>query len=533
VTVFRKLLASQPEAELSSHAPQTATANTPISIDDGDLVSSPPSVIEECRGQEEKNETVSWQSFRREVIPASVKNITFSVDKEAMSLSFEEKLRHEFPGVLVTCDSPILRDMTHGSLEDKEQQHVNSKNTEPEDAGIVDITSLEHRFRDQEPQAANQPSTEQDTHVEGHHSYMTRIPEVIDLTISPIGPSEESIGALQKGSIGTSPKQGTKAPELAEQARTVCNALNHNQGKKDAGLALSRSKTQPKPRESPAVWSVSASSSVAEIVAKIKLQLCPKLSSPLRKMLVQWQNDGELKPWASHLGNLQQFYLNMVHLYILDHHEKGTLSKCQKTSLASAVLVQFQATAYQHNGTLPELKTVVHAFKYLPYNSPLCQWILIEYGFLWDTLNDVDYEGLKEVYPDLNDKPLSDTIALVKLFYGTCYVRDQHTQGYDEAVLSRWCEVHNHNNPGERALCDKMQPQVQEWLKDAKEKEEQRRLKEVLSECHRYGNVLATRKRLEMLEKKSKTKKKKRGGESAPAQPNKKTKKDSKRGKDK
>jgi hypothetical protein len=529
VTVFRKLLASQPEAEPLSHAPETTTANTPISIDDGDLVSSPPSVMEECSGQKEKNETVSWESFRREVIPASIKSITFGVDKEAMSLSFEEKLRDYFPGVLVTCGPSILREISHNSLEYEEQQHgVNSKNTELEDAGIVDVTSLEHRFRDQEPQVTNQSSTERDAHVVGHHFYMNRIPEVVDLSTSPIGPSEESIGALQKGSVGTPPKKGTKAPESAEQAMHVSNALNHNQGQKDAGVALSRSKTRTKPRESPAVWSVSAGSSVAEILAEIKLQLCPKYSSALRKMLVQWQNDGELKPWATHLGSLQQFYMNMVHLYILDHHEKGMLSKCQKTSLASAVLVQFQATAYQHNGTLPELKTVVYAFKYLPYDSPLCQWILIEYGFLWDTLNDVDYRGLKEVYPELNDKPFSDTMALIKLFYGTCYVRDQHTQGYDEAVLSRWCEVHNHNNTGERALCDKVQPQVQEWLKDAKEKEEQRRLKEALSECNKYGNVLATRKRLESLEKKSKTKKKKRGGESAPAQPKKKIKKDSK-----
>ncbi|KAH7383898.1 hypothetical protein BKA66DRAFT_570089 [Pyrenochaeta sp. MPI-SDFR-AT-0127] len=247
--------------------------------------------------------------------------------------------------------------------------------------------------------------------------------------------------------------------------------------------------------------------SIRSLAANIGLQLPSQVLSDLDSMCIQWQKDREVRPYAPRRLRLQQYYSNLINLYVLANSEK-------EMSLAYAILLRFQTTNYNFTGNLPEIGIVVHAFQHLPPDSPLCRWLAILYAFLWGTEHYGNYQDLMEQHPNL------DHAALAKLLYAVAYIRDPLTMGHDIAVLNRWCEVHDHHggSDNDKLLCNTLRSTVKFDLKEAQEKENTR----ILKEARRNIKQLAATSETRIL---SSSKKGKGRAEDSPARTIKKSKK--------
>ncbi len=209
--------------------------------------------------------------------------------------------------------------------------------------------------------------------------------------------------------------------------------------------------------------------SILDVAAKIGLQLSGHVPRVITAMYRQWKDNEEVKPHFKRQLSIQHYYSNLVNLYILGY-AKVDMDLCY------AVLLRFQTTNYQNatNTDLPDVGTAVRVFQYLPWDNPLCRWISILYAFLWGTEMAGDYGKF------MNDNPGLDRSALMKLLYCVSHVRDPHVMGHDDAVLARWCEVHNHGtgNVWEKGLCEDMQSAIKISTENAQEQETSRMLEE-------------------------------------------------------
>lgn len=149
-------------------------------------------------------------------------------------------------------------------------------------------------------------------------------------------------------------------------------------------------------------------------------------------MYTAWRERGTFRNYDSASMNLQYYYLNLVNLYIMAR-------QIRYSELEFATLLQFQFTNFEQEDNLPDInKPVIKAFKHLPADAPMCRWIAIVFSYVWNTVEDGDYEAFLKKNSGL------DPVALCKFLYAVAYVRDPHTKGGNQAVLQQWCSVHDH-----------------------------------------------------------------------------------------
>jgi hypothetical protein len=470
--VFRDVVIQHPQALLQDCAPVIAPVDEPVARDQG--YGTPESIGEPISSADD-NVTSSWQAFRDGAIPDAVRTVSFTINGPNMSVELREQLQERFPGVELTCVPDESEGMAPGSFEDNEQADCGAGSSlGTQTVERVSIPKQERTIRALEP----------------------RTPEQTKIATTPDAELDGPSNAPRKLAIETPPKSDQQ--EL----------LNDDSASKLDNPGDSLPDNQTISQGSQYLHDVSTSSALQDELAGIKLELTTK--GNLRKMLKQWQDKGELKSWAARsAGNVQQYYSNMIRLYVLDHHEAISPLPPHIISLKSAILLQFQMTAYQHGGDLLTLMSAVYAMKWLPYDAPLCQWIVIQFAFLWGTQDDpIGFKQLPKVYPEFERMAFTDTKALMNLLYGTAFVRDPHTRGHDAAVLARWCEVHDHaKNPGEKELCDKMQPRVQQCLKEAEKEQERHRLEDAIAELNKHNSIAAMEDRLKELRKEASIKK--------------------------
>ena len=294
---------------------------------------------------------------------------------------------------------------------------------------------------------------------------------------APTTPSKEL--RIDTKNLDRSPKSDTaKSSSVAGTPKpTIVSRSNHSaavttpfcaQGDHDIKFSDPQNTLVISEDQRKSIWA-SADLSILDVAAKIGLQLPGPIPSVIYAMFRQWQNRGEVKPVAKRPFNLQHYYSNLVTLYILAYAKIDM-------DLCFAVLLRFQTCSFESNSNseLPDVQTAICAFQYLPWDDPLCRWIAILYGFLWGTEIAGDYAKF------MKDNPGIDRLALLKLLYGVAYTRDPHTMGHDNAVLARWCDVHDHANDTawERGLCTGMQSSIKSSVEDAKERENARMVEE-------------------------------------------------------
>ena len=253
-------------------------------------------------------------------------------------------------------------------------------------------------------------------------------------------------------------------------------------------------------------------SPILNFAESIGIQISSHVGKVIHAMYTNLSHHREVRAYAPRALKLEHYYSNLVILYILAYR-KGEFD------LAYIVLLRFQNTNYNRTGTLPGIELAVQAFEHLPPDSALCQWLAILYSFLWGTQSEGVYEKFTSDHPDLH------TLALNKLLYAVAYVRDPFTEGHDAAVLTRWCNVHDHaDGSPEQRLCEKAQVGLKIGLQEALESEKARMLVDAQETVEKSGGVVTFNTRTEELSQSSPANKGKRKFESSPARPFKKGK---------
>jgi hypothetical protein len=334
-----------------------ATVNASTSFEACDQDYRTPESIEEPSSEGDGVNISSWEAFREEILPDVVKTVTFTIDGTEISEALRDELREQFPGVELACVPELSENIAPESLEDDAQPGCGTS---------ISVGT----------QTVESPSTlRQESLASGS----------LEESAQPDFGTGNSIGT-QTVDIASTPKQGCTAGSV--EPRTPDTGLDRlsDISKESTVETQAKSDHQQLLREVAAL-DIPTGSSLQDELARIGLELTTK--GNLQRLLRQWQDRGKLKPWAARsAGKVQQFYSNMVRLYILDHYEGMAPLVPHVISLQSAVLLQFQVTAYQHGGDLPTLETALYALKYLPYDVPLCRWIIIQFAFLWGTQDD-------------------------------------------------------------------------------------------------------------------------------------------------
>ena len=149
-------------------------------------------------------------------------------------------------------------------------------------------------------------------------------------------------------------------------------------------------------------------------------------------MYLAWTHQQTVRAFSHGYMQLQLYYANLVDLYIIARAKKDP-------ALEFATLLQFQVTNFQEPDKLPSIKRcATRAFEHLPINSPLCRWMAILFFHEWDSVSEVDCDGM------VNDKTITDLEPLSKFLYGIVSAGGSHARGGKGKVLERWCSVHNH-----------------------------------------------------------------------------------------
>lgn len=177
----------------------------------------------------------------------------------------------------------------------------------------------------------------------------------------------------------------------------------------------------------------------------------PKAKSVIYSMYGLLKNHDRVEPFGKHPLTLDQYYQNLITLYIVTYLRKEYHS-------AYIVLLRFQNTNYHETGELPTIENVVRAFECLPAHAPLCRWIVILYSFLWET----QYYGSWDVFLNTHPSVKSKAHAVAKLLFGICWIRDPFTTGGDTAVRQQWCAVHIHSTGTreQQEACEKMKSEA-------------------------------------------------------------------------
>ncbi|KAF2189954.1 hypothetical protein K469DRAFT_683299 [Zopfia rhizophila CBS 207.26] len=169
-------------------------------------------------------------------------------------------------------------------------------------------------------------------------------------------------------------------------------------------------------------------------------------------MYNNWVKRGTIQ---RHRGKLTDYYEDMISLSIVAHNRNDK-------DLSYSILLKWQEENYRHASTMPNLESVMTAFKYLPCSSSLCKWIIHFYSFLWSTETYVTYEDFC-LQLGIEKRPSESFL------YGVAQTRCPFTKGKDIRLLKDWCVLHNHKDElSHTLLADLIKKEEEEELEMAK-----------------------------------------------------------------
>lgn len=415
-TIVRKLLTCD-EHELNPVEPPTE-GNAQLETETGSLGLSRPTFTETVPVPLGGNEAMSWESIRQEVIPLYVDNISFTVFERDLNSDRQKELQSRFPGVTIRTD----RELFTIDDDDNEEDHLR-RQLASEAATVISPTNADTRF----------PS---------FNTSITTAAETVPVTPSCIAMPKPTL--LSRMSTGGSDIRikGVASGDLEETKIPTGPRNLDNEA--------------PQKTHSP----------ILSVAQRIGLEISRPRDKVIHAMWIQWRNAQEVRPWGPRVLKLEQYYNNLVTLYILAYHKK-------ELDLCFAILVRFQNTNYCFMGTLPEVPTAVLAFQYLPEEDDLCRWLSMLYSFLWAMQQ---YENHEHLLTELDGL---DRNALSKLLFTVAHTRDPFTKGNNAAVLDRWCDVHHHGEGSkEEALCKEMYESMRANPDELRDIERDRRYQE-------------------------------------------------------
>lgn len=195
-------------------------------------------------------------------------------------------------------------------------------------------------------------------------------------------------------------------------------------------------------RESPkADFTVTELTKLSDI-QDLSRRLSLNISRPdvLWKIYNTWKISSSVIPFNPKQMFLQHYYTNLVDWYIM-------ALAISNTKMQYAMLLQFQVTLFEHRDTLPDIDTVVmRAFKYLPVQSSLCQWITTVFCYEWKTGSSGTNTGFPQEHESF------DPAIFNKFLYEVACARSRLALGGSKEVLRHWCRVHNHTIGSEEDL---------------------------------------------------------------------------------
>ncbi|KAH7082724.1 hypothetical protein BKA63DRAFT_136934 [Paraphoma chrysanthemicola] len=635
---LRQLLVETPITEDSNSLTRSSLGKDVIDADncedrdDRDAVFSTRNMTDEDSTRLNSHVALSWEVVRKDVIPASIKDVCFLVDETALGSSLEQDLKDQFPGVKVCSSLHALNSPAKESISTREHPRgVKTMTIEMDDVECTKDPDLEQRIREQYPWATvtcganttvSSEEVTQDDHQASYQvnnadpfehlrdlaSFALETPstqefecyepkilegwsafeparkmevaharaiqadygEVVDgggcgpclergysckaygqvfrnLAVTKLGhacqncrlrditcdlgPPRVSPPPTARRHTGLQVDTGIADPVLMRDSMLTPSSIATN--KLSVASRMSTEDTESRTRgvvgvghgeedhgsktESRSPSAVDGStmgasnhSAILSLAENIGLHFSPHVGKIICEMYTQLHRSREVRPYVSRLYKLQDYYSNLVMLYILAYKQ------CE-FDLAYIVLLRFQNTNYSKMGSLPEIELALKAFEHLPTDSPLCQWFTILYSFLWGTQDVGHYRKFTQDHPDL------EPLALAQLLYTVAYVRDPFIEGHDAAVLSRWCDVHDHEEGSEdHRFCESMQVGLKLGLKEAVRKDEERMLAIAKERVVRYGSQRPDNHADSI--RPSPSTKGKRNAESSPARPSKKSK---------
>ena len=312
-----------------------------------------PGLTERALVATEHNESPSWESMKRAIIPQYVQRVSFAVGRDLRS-DDREDLHARFPDVTII------------------------EQTTPENCPAGGDGDIENEL---ESQFAADARPDRSTQTEWN-------PPLLDTSITTVVevvPSSTLVATTPRPSLLS--RMSIDEPELRIK------------GIVSGSVEEVHMLTSPRRR--------SNSSEILCVADRIGFQI----SSPpkvIHAIWAHWKNNREVKSFAQvrQLVNLQRYYSNLVTLYILAHHK-------MESDLCFAVLLRIQNTNYAFPGQLPDVQAAVLAFQYLPEDSDLCRWIAILFAFLWGTQQYQDHGHLLVEFPDLDRDALSKLLFAV------------------------------------------------------------------------------------------------------------------------
>jgi hypothetical protein len=517
-------------AEDQSHTVETTSADD----DDRDSVFGSQSVVEETANQFGAT-TMSWAKIREVLIPSSVKNITFAVSKEdsnpePITDDQLQKIRDDFPGVTVLPAPDKLPTPTPSPSERQNDRSCNGEKLRTQRTPFK-LDPIQH-LCDLSDYATQIPTEEDFGHELREHWHALPYARKIDFAHAraiqgPYGKSPNNSSGACSHCIERDLQCRVYTPQLRNLSHMTLGASCQHCRLGGADCSLTQptktlrldtqeldtrdstdvSDTPVTATSKPSLASrmsfgpeTPSDSGVLDLAAKLGLNLKVHVKPVIQAMYRQWKTKSEVKPFSPKRGTIQHFYSNLVTISILANAMKNS-------EWEYAVLLRFQTTNYQCTTNLPNIETAVYAYEHLPAESPLCRWIAIMYSFLW-SCEDAEYKGFSKKHPGI------DTTALSKLLYAVAHTRDPFTKGCDEAVLSRWCAVHNHADAvadQPEPLCEASLAIVTTKLAIAADTELKNKLEELKEDLEQYGcmaklnqQIAAINQRLRDLKKKSK-----------------------------
>lgn len=363
---------------------------------------------------------LSWRSIKQEIIPPYVRAVSFTVAQNDLNPARQEDLTIRFPNVTIVSEVPLEEAIDQDETECEYQIAADRCLRQVSTTDIAPITS---------PETVTTDGTS------------------LELSTTSVTEAVPKPSLLSRMSFGA-------------QTRVASADIDN------VDNSTSPIKTHSK-------------SPILSIAESIDMKLsCPV--KVIHAMWLQWHTSHQVKSFASvrRLVNLDQYYSNLVTLYILAYH-KAELDLC------FSILLRFQNTNYTFRGGLPEIATAVLAFQYLPEEDGLCRWVAMLFAFLWGTQQYQSREHLLTEIPDLNHDALS------KLLFAIAHIRDPFTKGHNTAVLDRWCEVHQHKEGDEEeALCKEMYDAMKVKLDVLRSEEAERHYQEAKDVVDEYVQSL-------------------------------------------
>ncbi|RAR11229.1 hypothetical protein DDE82_000702 [Stemphylium lycopersici] len=468
-----------------------------VHIHDHDSVSGPQSreVPEDLAGQEDEERTMSWDTIKESIIPSSVKEITFTLDDDH-SMLHKEELQSRFPGVIITMPSEVTQKEQIAKNHELEKPIGVKRVAEPNSASSHKADPIKH-MQDLADYVSEPPG-------EGEFSYKCPLVESwgilafqIKLEIAHARAIQNHHGKVTDGnacshcrlqcdlpttgkdrrpSVPTAPAalrvdtNSPVPPSITSSANAIPRSLASRMTIPDGYRLGGREVTSGTPggaiqTRTPA--SANPNGSIVDYANELGIVTPFKTSRVIYFMYDLLRIQRKVAPYGEHNITLQQYYKNLVTLYVLTYKRK-------EYNLAYIVLLRFQSTNYKKIDELPSEATAVRAFEHLPTTSPVNRWITILYSFLWGNESLGSYDEFMNTHPELRE----NIPAFTKMHYEVSLIRDSHTPGRDAAVLRRWCNVHNHSagRPEDKEICESSIMDIQLTLEEADRQEDEREL---------------------------------------------------------